>query len=350
MIVIDDPNILQDDFIKLLESTKSHTLMELSSQDGKSRKLNGDEFETVVYNNSLLASKDTPFEGHVIQTGAHAFPDIIARKYFGVEVKMTTGDKWVSTGNSILETTRVDDVERIYMFFGKFGGNIDIRYRAYQDCLYDIGVTHSPRYKIDMSLPDGHSIFAKMGIPYEVLRNEKNPINKIKDYYRGQLKDGEELWWIDAQTEEKTVSPIIKPFRMLSKDEQESYIVETMIFFPEIFGRSQTKYERPAAYLITKYNSVSSSLRDTFTAGGQETLIIDSRQITVPKIFSHLYVHSKDIAAKIESISVEDLKYYWRVSSIDGSRIDHWKRMVNEQTGFQLNGVSATDIYSWGLQ
>lgn len=350
MIVVDDPNILQDDFIKLLESTKNHTLTELVSQESKAKKLNGDEFETIVYNNSLIASKDTPFEGHVIQTGAHAFPDIIARRYFGVEVKMTTGDKWVSTGNSILETTRVDDVERIYMFFGKFGGDIDIRYRTYQDCLYDIGVTHSPRYKIDMGLADGHSIFAKMGIPYEVLRNEKNPINKIKDYYRQQLKDGEELWWIDAQTEEKTVSPIIRPFRMLSREEQENYFVETMILFPEVFGRSQTKYERPAAYLITKYNSVSSSLRDTFTAGGQETLEVDGRQVTVPKIFSHLLTHAKDIENKIEHISEEDLRYYWRLSNIDGSRIEQWKRMVNEQTGQQLDGIAATDIFAWGLR
>src|SRR5687768_1542791 len=112
---------------------------------------------------------------------------------------MTSGDKRVSSGYSILETTRVQDVEYMYLFFGKFGGDIDIKYRPYQDYLYDIGVTHSPRYKINMDLTEGNSIFDKMRIPYEVLRKENSPIKKIKEYYRKQLEEGEELWWIDPQ-------------------------------------------------------------------------------------------------------------------------------------------------------
>ena len=350
MIVVDDPNILQDDFLKLLEATKTHTLGELGQLGEKAIKLNGDEFETVVYNNSLKVSQNTQFQGHVIQTGPHAFPDIIARKYFGMEVKMTTGDKWISTGNSILETTRVDGVERIYMFFGKFGGDIDIKYRNYEDCLYDIGVTHSPRYKIDMNLNSGHSIFDKMGISYEGLRKEKNPISKIKDYYRRQLKEGEELWWIDAQTEDKTVSPIIRPFRMLSKEDQEKFFIETMILFPEIFGRSATKYERPAAYLITQYNSVSSSLRDIFTAGGQVSITVNNRNVTVPKIFSHLMNNAKDIQKLLENISEEELRYYWRTEEIASSRIDQWKQMIDQQTGQQLENVTASNIYEWGIR
>ena len=350
MIVVDDPNILQDDFIKLLDSTKSHALQELRELGDGARKLNGDEFETVVYNNSLRASQNTPFEGHVIQTGPHAFPDIIARKFFGMEVKMTTGDKWVSTGNSILETTRVDEVEKIYMFFGKFGGNIDIKYRTYQDCLYDIGVTHSPRYKIDMDLTDGHSIFDKMGIPYDTLRKEKNPISKIKDYYRKQLKDGEELWWIESQIEERAVSPIITPFRMLSKTNQDRFFTESMILFPEIFGRSATKYERAAAYLITNYNSVSSSLRDIFTAGGQVTINVNGNSVTVPKIFSHLMKNAKQIKELIEQMSEEELRYYWRAEQIRAPRVEQWKQLLDFNTRQQLENMTASEIYECGLR
>ncbi len=350
MIVIDDPNILQESFLRLLENTKTHTLDELVALGGKAKKLNGDEFENIVYNSSLTASKKTEFEGHVIHTGPHAFPDIIAKKYFGIEVKMTTGDKWVSTGNSILESTRVDEVEKIYMFFGKFGGGIDIRYRNYQDCLYDIGVTHSPRYKIDMDLVEGNSIFDKMGVSYEELRKENNPINKIKDYYRNQLKDGEELWWIDAQVEDKTVSPIIKPFRLLSREDQKNFITEAMILFPEIFGKSVTKYERPAAYLITKYNSVSSSLRDIFTAGGQVELSVMGKKVIVPRIFAHLLEEAKNIQRKIAELNVNDLAYYWRTQRIDEPRVDQWKQLVNQETGGQLDGLTASSIYEWGLK
>lgn len=51
-----------------------------------------------------------------------------------------------------METNRVAELHHIYMLFGKLGGSRDIRYRRYEECLSSIGVTHSPRYKIDMTL------------------------------------------------------------------------------------------------------------------------------------------------------------------------------------------------------
>jgi hypothetical protein len=350
MIVVDDPNILQDAFIKLLESIKNITLQEVQNIGENASRLNGDEFETLVYNNSLKASQHSQFEGHVIQTGPHAFPDIIARKYFGIEVKMTTGNKWVSTGNSILESTRIDEVEKIFMFFGKFGGDMDIKYRSYQECLYDIGVTHSPRYKIDMDLPDGKSIFDKMGIPYSILRKEKDSIGKIKDYYRKQLKDGEELWWIDTQSEQQAVSPIIKPFRMLTRADQDKFFIESMILFPEIFGKNGTKYERPAAYLITKYNSVSSSLRDIFTAGGQASILVNNKTYTVPKLFAHLKEYATQIEEIITQMPGEELKYYWRFNEVSKPYVEQWKQLLDYYSRQQLDNVSASDIYKCGLK
>ena len=345
MIFIDKHNVPEDSFLSLLSNIKSGCLTELQKIGAQAIKLNGDEFETMVYKNSLKSSTNTEFEGHVVQTGPHAFPDIIAKKYFGIEVKTTKENKWSSTGNSILETTRVDGVEHIYMFFGKLAGGVDIKYRPYQDCLYAIGVTHSPRYKIDMNLSEGETIFDKMEISYDELRKRKNPISKIKDYYKKQLKDGGELWWIDPQVEDKTVSPIIKPFRILSKIEQERFIIETMILFPEIFGRSQTKYERPAAYLITDYNSVSSSLRDIFTAGGQVTISVNDIDILVPKIFSHLMENAKEIQSLLDKLSEEKLKYYWRTEQIKSPRVEQWKQMLDYHTGTQFEKMSASNIY-----
>jgi len=350
MIFVDKNNIQEDNFLSLLTHTKSNCINQLRTLGDQVVKVNGDEFETLVYNNSLKAAVSTEFEGHVIQTGSHAFPDIVAKKYFGLEVKVTKDNKWVSTGNSILETTRVEGVERIYMFFGKLAGGVDIKYRPYQDCLYDIGVTHSPRYKIDMDLAEGHSIFDKMGLPYDVLRKEKNPIGKIKDYYRAQLQDGEELWWIDTQVEEKAVSPIIKPFRMLDKEEKEKFRAEAMIFFPEIFGKSQTKYERPAAYLITNYNSVSSNIRDIFTAGGQMTIFINGVEVLIPQIFYNLMEKAKEIQDMIENIPDEKLKNYWRTEQIKAPRIEQWKQILDYQTGTLLGSMPASSIYEWGLK
>lgn len=90
------------------------------------------------------------------------FPDIIAAKHFGVEVKSTKENKWVSIGSSIVESTRIEDVNHIYMLFGKLGGHpVEFKCKPYQNCLYDIAVTHSPRYLIDMETPQERTIFSK---------------------------------------------------------------------------------------------------------------------------------------------------------------------------------------------
>ena len=100
------------------------------------------------------ACGNTPFNpDEIFLISGHKFPDILAEKYYGIEVKSTVSDSWTSTGSSIVETTRIKDVEDIYMLFGKLGGDVpQFKCRPYQDVLYDIAVTHSPRYLINMEL------------------------------------------------------------------------------------------------------------------------------------------------------------------------------------------------------
>ncbi|HBO17137.1 MAG: hypothetical protein UR69_C0002G0208 [Candidatus Moranbacteria bacterium GW2011_GWE2_35_2-] len=342
MIYINKNGIQEENFVALLEKTRENSLNILS---GRNSGMSGDEFETFVFEKMKESSVGTEFENTVKQTGAHAFPDIIAKKYFGVEVKVTTGNKWVSTGNSVLETTRIDDVKRIFLFFGKLGGDTDIRFRLYEECLYDIGVTHSPRYKINMELEIGKSIFDKMKIDYELFRSQSNLIAKVKDYYRSQLKDGEELWWIDQMSEEGTVAPIIKSYDTLERKEREKFFIESMILFPEIFGRTQTKFERVAAYLITAYNTVSSSLRDKFTAGGQQNIQLKGKEKLVPKIYFNLYSNASNIASVINEIDEERISYYWRISKIPSDKLAHWKGMLRKTAG-----KDAVEIFEAGLK
>ena len=181
MIVVTDPNLLEEHFKQLLANTRTISLRKLASEGESAKKITGDDFETLVYNKSQEAAKNTDFAECIVRTGSHAFPDIVAKGFYGIEVKMTKDDKWVSTGNSVLETTRAEGVKRIYLFFGKLGGDIDIKYRPYQECLFDIGVTYSPRYKINMTLNPGRSIFDKMNTDYSVFRKEKNPIINPSD-------------------------------------------------------------------------------------------------------------------------------------------------------------------------
>ena len=345
MIYVAKPNAKEKDFIALLEKSRKLLLVFLSDK----KNISPTYFETIVFEQMREAAKGTTFEGTVKQTGTHAFPDIIANKYFGVEVKMTANDHWTSTGNSVLESSRIEDVERIYIVFGKFGGKLDIRYRLYQECLPEISVTHSPRYRINMNLPSGKSIFDKIGVDYDTLRNDPNPIQKIKDYYRSQLKEGEELWWIDQDGDDKAVSPIIKPFRGLSAKEKENFVVEAMILFPEMFGNSSTKFERAAAYLIAEYNAVSANLRDLFTAGGQIKLKVKGKNVVVPQLAYRLHIRAKAIEKKIKELDAKTLIYYWRSNKLESDRLKQWKKVLNDKFVLVKFGVKASDIFDAGL-
>ena len=345
MIYVAKPNAKEKDFIALLEKSRKLILVFLSGK----KNISPTYFETIVFEQMREAAKGTIFEGTVKQTGTHAFPDIIANKYFGVEVKMTANDHWTSTGNSVLESSRIEDVERIYIGFGKFGGTLDIRYRLYQECLPEISVTHSPRYRINMDLPSGKSIFDKIGIDYDTLRNDANPIQKIKDYYRSQLKEGEELWWIDQDGDGKAVSPIIKPFRGLSDKEKENFVVEAMILFPEMFGNSSTKFERAAAYLIAEYNAVSANLRDLFTAGGQIKLKVKGKNVVVPQLAYRLQIRAKAIERKINEMDAKTIAYYWRNDKLGSDRLKQWKKLLNDKFILVKSGVKASDIFDAGL-
>ncbi len=347
MIYVEKLNVKEKDFKELLE--KSKVLMLSFLEDKKN--ISPSYFETIVYERTSDAAKGTIFEGTIKQTGTYAFPDIIANKYFGIEVKMTTNDHWTSTGNSVLESSRIEDVERIYIMFGKFGGKLDIRYRLYQECLPEVSVTHSPRYRINMSLSPGKSIFDKIGVDYDTLRKDPNPIRKIKEYYRSQLKEGEELWWID-QDEENSVSPIIKPFRSLSQKEKEDFIVEAMILFPEMFSKSTTKFERAAAYLISEYNAVSANLRDIFTAGGKVRLKINGRNVFVPQLAYRLHIRAKAIKQKINKLDAKTITYYWRSDKLESARLDQWKKLLNDKfsvIGSNKLNLRASDIFTAGL-
>lgn len=341
MIFIDKQTKEETLFVKLLGDTRDNILETFTSN--KLTPPSALDFEKMVAERMSYSARGSEFEGHVIQTGSHAFPDVVAKNFFGVEVKTTAANKWISTGNSVLETTRIDGVEKIYMFFAKFANPFDIKFRRYQDCLQDIGVTHSPRYKIDMNLAKGRSIFDKMGIDYDVLRKESNPIRRIKDYYRNSLADGEELWWIDPQAEDRLGSPIIKPLRNLSDTEKRQFMIEAIILFPEIFGDSTHKFERVAAYLVITRNVVSSNLRDLFTAGGKIEVMINGRILRLPRIYGHLRALASKIPDTLKMCEVSVLAHYWR-SAIKEPRLEQWKQLLGDY--FLTNdGVTAADIF-----
>jgi hypothetical protein len=203
------------DFEQLLKDSQRLISEEAKIQPQFFLKRSASDFEKDTFDILCRASKGTDFEGTIFLVSGHAFPDIVAKEFYGVEVK-TSQKSWKSVGNSVLESTRVEGVERIYIFFAKLSSPIGFKYRLYQDCLSDIAVTHSPRYLIDMDLDERESIFSKMGLDYDELRKKENPIKPFVEYYRKLAKPGEEPWWMDA---EAILKPTVSLWSHLKKDQ-----------------------------------------------------------------------------------------------------------------------------------
>ena len=231
----------------------------------------GSPLEDDVASALVESAKGTPFENSIEKVSGQRFPDIIAAKFYGVEVKSTTANHWTSTGSSILESTRIDGIERIYMTFGKLGDPIEFISKPYERCLSGIAVTHMPRYLIDMNLSQGETIFDKMGVPYEELRKMKNPVAPVVRYYKGQLKPGESLWWTGDPAEE-VVQPTIRLWNKLSSAEKQKYTIYGCVNFPEVFAGNYDRY----ALWLTSQGIVDPHIRDQFSAGGQEEMMLPS--------------------------------------------------------------------------
>ncbi|MFH1542535.1 MAG: hypothetical protein ABIE84_05540, partial [bacterium] len=221
-----------------------------------------------------------------------------------------------------------------------------VKYRVYEECLNNIVVTHFPRYTIDMNLPSGKSIFDKMGLDYEELRISPHPVSHIRDYYRKQLSEGEELWWMDN---ESSSDPVIKNFNTLSREKQEQFIIDSMILFPEIFGSSGTKFSRPSAYLFTEFNAISSNMRDKFSAGGQATVEINGVPIKIPRILHKMLLKSKEIKEAINSINKDKLLHYWRVDEITSPALKQWKNILNSKSSWAKGKIPTSDVFDFGL-
>ncbi|MDD2323401.1 MAG: hypothetical protein PHT77_12840 [Bacteroidales bacterium] len=332
MIISANPEPNRKEFDFLLNST----IEELNNQAKKSAKsisaLTGNKLEPLVKDVMTDLAVGSPFENSIELIGGQRFPDIIAKKYYGVEVKTTTQNHWKTTGNSVLETTRVDDVERIFMLFAKLASPIEFRCRPYEECLSEVVVTHSPRYLIDMNLEKGKTIFDKIKTPYDTLRKKDNPIKPIVDYYKSKLKPGEDLWWID-QEYTKSSSLVIKVWNNLSIIEKQDIKNKAMVYFPELFGNSSEKFGRFAIWLVTSEAIVCPNIRDMFTAGGKGKILIGKNVYNnVPRIFLNLFENFDSIIETLVLTSPSELSEHWGFKTTERGKVSDWIELVNENS------------------
>lgn len=332
----------KNEFNTLLNST----IIELNSHAKKSPKkieqLKGNKLEPYVGDVMTELAVGTAFENSIEVIGGQKFPDIIANKFYGIEVKTTTQNHWKTTGNSVLESTRVEDVERIFMLFGKLGKPIEFKCRAYEECLSEVVVTHSPRYLIDMNLEKGKTIFDKINTPYDTLRQKQNPIKPITDYYKSKLKPGQDLWWI--QDTEQASNLVINIWNNLNQKEKQEIKNRAMVYFPEVFSNRSDKFARLSIWLVTRESIVCPNVRDLFTAGGKGNYLIkDKTYKDIPRVFIKLFDNIDSVLEVLINTSAIELNEYWDKKTTEKNKIMDWIELVAYNSR-SVQGANHLDI------
>ena len=341
MIISDNPTPSFDDFKSLMNRVDILLNEEALRNDSLRRTRGGIELEPFVEAAASECAIGTPFEGTIKRISGASFPDIVAAKLYGIEVKSTQQNHWTSIGSSILESTRISGVKRIFLTFGKLSDPIQFKSRPYEECLSGIAVTHYPRYQIDMNLNQGETIFDKMGIPYDDLRKMSNPVIPVADYYRSLLRPGESLWWTGSQIE-TAVPPTVRLWSALSAKEKNDMKARFYVFFPEcIISMDKSKYSRLTLWLVTQRGIVYPSIRDAFSAGGQLRQMGENGDIfLMPAVYNKISLLIKGFKEVLFNTPSDDLSSFWH-EPIEPNRGLQWIKLVlKEETDVRRKRIA----------
>ena len=308
-----DITLAHEAFASLMDRTEAILNNEARINPWDYKSMTPSTLETCAVEKIRMACADSPFDANEVRLiSGQRFPDIVAGQYYGIEVKSTKEDHWTSVGSSIVETTRVEDVDDIYMLFGKLGGDIpQFKCRPYQDVLYDIAVTHSPRYLINMELEQGDTIFSKMGTTYDSFRQSADNISLVRAYYRrkAEQQNRQEMpWWITGENVGKAHSFNIKLWNSLDISEKRELQAKCMILFPEALNpaRNMTKYNNTTLWLCSYNQVVNPNVRDLYSAGGKITHV-DGKRLDSPvaQVFNIIVDYADEIKAMLSHPSNE---------------------------------------------
>lgn len=300
---------------------------------------------------------DTPFKKENIKlVSGHKFPDIETLPCYGVEVKTTEKDSWTSTGSSIVESTRNEYIKRIYMLFGKLGGErAEFRCRPYENCLSNITVTHSPRYLIDMNLSqnDSPTIFDKMATEYDEFRilDEREKVSKLRQYYKKQAEATGKFqmpWWMgetDSMEAYGSAAPVVSLYNDQSISEKEKINVLMFVLFP--YDVIHGKYQQAALWMCTRFSVIMPNMRDIFSAGGKINVLGKSvLPGRFPQVLQRIYNHRADIVALLkhpDQQTIADIAYNWTDNDLSKEPLEAWLDKVNDAFK-QHNKLKSLDI------
>lgn len=289
-------------------------------------------FEKEAFRQIQLAAKANQFDVEVKLVSGKNFPDIVfVGTEFGVEIK-TAQSGWKCLGNSVMASTLVEGVKQVYLIFGSGEEKLDVRFSKYDDSVRSVEVTHSPRYSLDMELSPDESYFKQIGLTLADMLYMDNPVQRVVEEARRQLKPDERVWWIS----DSLSAPLkVKIWSEISAEERTRLIASAFALFPStILKNSRSDYVDFSLWLSQRKAIICSNLRDNFSAGGKikNLNIGDYILKDAPRVFGTLRSHLLEIKSVIKEISVEewmvcyDCKFY--ECDTFYKRFDMWSKCV----------------------
>ncbi|WP_214795878.1 MULTISPECIES: hypothetical protein [unclassified Exiguobacterium] len=327
--------------LKPLETLLTNTRKYIEGKTYSNTNISGEKFEYEVYKVMESIAKKIPNDISVAQTGAQTFPDIIITidsMTYGIEVKYSKSGHWTSLGNSVFESTSVQNLSEVFIFFGKKISNhsISVKFCEYSSALIDIKVTHSPRFFIDMETTSTNDGFIlKEANSYNDFREATSDqkIQWIQSYFKAKnLNDSK--WFIESKKEEQILQSSIRPYNELNYNERLFLVTEAYVLFPEIISslKNPNKYHKVVVYWLTEYQVYSHNLRDIFSAGGKIKISFDNKDFEIPRSVHNLSTNIELIFNYLQDpINESKLRSAWGLENSSIGKIDykeHWKSEV----------------------
>ena len=246
----------------------------------------------------------------------------------------------------MLETNRVNGIERIYIIFGKMGGVPDVRWARYEECVMHVRTSHVPRFEVEIGAQQ--SLFEQMGVSYDAFRfldiHEK--MQYIRTYARSRLKAGERLWWLEDSLEEEHTLPIqARLYTSLSAEEKQRLRAEAVLLCPRIVssGRSRNKYDDVVLFLLTYHGVLCHQARDLFSAGSVANPANDDEGgLYIERAIKLIEPEIRNAANEIDDHLIVE---YWGYSVPPKNRIREWLRLADSYaTGWKPSDVLFRDL------
>jgi hypothetical protein len=235
--------------------------------------------------------------------GGKSFPDVhIVGSNIGIELKGSQKGGAI-TGNSIFSGTMVEDLEKVFLLYWIDDRKPKLGYRDYFDCVFDAKVTHSPRFALQVDLPNGKSMFGKGSgqLGFEAsdwLTGEEEFVDRIVVEIRRRALERKEIpWWVVTESNEQLAVEADREgnvggmggLRYLRGMERSaSFSLQKTLFlgFPEVLSGGAAAHSIAIGWAISQKSTIIN--RDVFSAGGKVAIGLTPPigRVTLPAVVS----------------------------------------------------------------